>query len=243
MHGLPDDARCLTCGYALRGQTEPRCPECGRAFDPDDTDTFRLPARCTWTRRHCGPLGRWHVVLTLLGTACFLYGQSEPGGVLAFAFCGGCVFAVALPLLLIGNYLFHALCTIIHRGLPTARQYRRRWLVLPLALVLALSTVPFNWVFAARFALSCSALEAEVQRLIALPPRDPNCAYDVPQGPTIVGQYLITGRLVRRNPTGGVDYVELLTFGWARFRYSPASVTSHPRGLLPPGWEISINEK
>ncbi|MHC4416316.1 MAG: hypothetical protein ACYS0G_13635 [Planctomycetota bacterium] len=25
---------CLDCGYSLRGQTEPRCPECGRAFDP-----------------------------------------------------------------------------------------------------------------------------------------------------------------------------------------------------------------
>lgn len=25
---------CLACGYDLRGQVEPRCPECGRAFDP-----------------------------------------------------------------------------------------------------------------------------------------------------------------------------------------------------------------
>jgi hypothetical protein len=24
---------CLHCGYDLRGQTEPRCPECGRGFD------------------------------------------------------------------------------------------------------------------------------------------------------------------------------------------------------------------
>ncbi len=24
---------CLHCGYDLRGQTEPRCPECGKAFD------------------------------------------------------------------------------------------------------------------------------------------------------------------------------------------------------------------
>jgi hypothetical protein len=28
------DARCLTCGYLLRGLTETRCPECGTAFDP-----------------------------------------------------------------------------------------------------------------------------------------------------------------------------------------------------------------
>ncbi len=25
---------CLRCGYDLRGQTEPRCPECGTPFDP-----------------------------------------------------------------------------------------------------------------------------------------------------------------------------------------------------------------
>ena len=25
---------CLHCGYDLRGQTVPRCPECGRGFDP-----------------------------------------------------------------------------------------------------------------------------------------------------------------------------------------------------------------
>ena len=27
-------AVCLDCGYDLRGQTEPRCPECGQPFDP-----------------------------------------------------------------------------------------------------------------------------------------------------------------------------------------------------------------
>jgi hypothetical protein len=25
---------CVHCGYDLRGQTDPRCPECGRSFDP-----------------------------------------------------------------------------------------------------------------------------------------------------------------------------------------------------------------
>ena len=40
---LPPDARCLTCDYALRGLTARRCPECGRAFDPDDLGSVRLP--------------------------------------------------------------------------------------------------------------------------------------------------------------------------------------------------------
>jgi rRNA maturation protein Nop10 len=32
--------RCLSCKYDLSSLTEHRCPECGRAFDPDDPSTF-----------------------------------------------------------------------------------------------------------------------------------------------------------------------------------------------------------
>jgi hypothetical protein len=36
---------CLHCGYDLRGQTDPRCPECGRPFDPAllNRDAARKP--------------------------------------------------------------------------------------------------------------------------------------------------------------------------------------------------------
>jgi hypothetical protein len=32
--------RCLSCQYDLSNLTEHRCPECGRAFDPQDLQTF-----------------------------------------------------------------------------------------------------------------------------------------------------------------------------------------------------------
>lgn len=32
---------CLTCGYSLERITSRQCPECGRAFNPDDDQTFR----------------------------------------------------------------------------------------------------------------------------------------------------------------------------------------------------------
>lgn len=32
--------RCKTCHYSLSKLTEHRCPECGRAFDPNDPSTF-----------------------------------------------------------------------------------------------------------------------------------------------------------------------------------------------------------
>ncbi len=31
---------CLDCGYNLRGLKRGTCPECGRWFDPDDTQTW-----------------------------------------------------------------------------------------------------------------------------------------------------------------------------------------------------------
>jgi hypothetical protein len=39
---VPDRALCLGCNYALRGLSQPRCPECGRAFDPEDLSSMNL---------------------------------------------------------------------------------------------------------------------------------------------------------------------------------------------------------
>ena len=38
-----DNGFCLGCGYALRGLSDARCPECGRTFDPFDGKTMRVP--------------------------------------------------------------------------------------------------------------------------------------------------------------------------------------------------------
>lgn len=43
---------CRGCNYALRGLSGPRCPECGRAFDPADPATMNLG-------RPLGAMGRW----------------------------------------------------------------------------------------------------------------------------------------------------------------------------------------
>jgi hypothetical protein len=49
MLNMPDNARCLQCGYLLRGLREPRCPECGRVFAPEDPATYATtPRRSRW---------------------------------------------------------------------------------------------------------------------------------------------------------------------------------------------------
>lgn len=40
--------RCLGCDYILDHLTEPRCPECGRGFDPLDPGTYRAGAQRLW---------------------------------------------------------------------------------------------------------------------------------------------------------------------------------------------------
>lgn len=41
---MPADATCLRCGYALVHLQHPRCPECGRAFDPRYASTYAAPS-------------------------------------------------------------------------------------------------------------------------------------------------------------------------------------------------------
>src|SRR5687768_12954167 len=50
----PDHALglCWECNYSLQGLATPRCPECGRPFDPADPATMNMDT-------HVGPLARW----------------------------------------------------------------------------------------------------------------------------------------------------------------------------------------
>jgi hypothetical protein len=43
---------CWECGYSLRGLETPRCPECGRPFDPNDPTTMNMGISV-------GPVKRW----------------------------------------------------------------------------------------------------------------------------------------------------------------------------------------
>jgi len=54
---------CLSCNYPLWGLASPRCPECGREFDPLDPKTMNMGRSLTpFARWAMGPL-RWHVSL------------------------------------------------------------------------------------------------------------------------------------------------------------------------------------
>jgi hypothetical protein len=69
---IPEHAQCKACGYFLRGLSEHRCPECGRAFDPTDEKTMHLGRRAgvigTWL---LGPTG-WRPVIAMLIAAALM---------------------------------------------------------------------------------------------------------------------------------------------------------------------------
>jgi len=66
----PSSGYCAGCGYCLRGLTlEPRCPECGRKFDPDDPKTFRRHPHGRLVRWLAEPIGWPTVILSLLSAA------------------------------------------------------------------------------------------------------------------------------------------------------------------------------
>jgi hypothetical protein len=69
-----DERFCLGCGYALRGLQSRRCPECGRAFNPDDPATMSIgrPLR-GWQRAVLRPTSWALIFLALLGTGLLVY--------------------------------------------------------------------------------------------------------------------------------------------------------------------------
>jgi hypothetical protein len=66
------DARCRGCDYQLRELLLPRCPECGREFDPNDPLTFRSRRTGRVKLRRAvvaiAPMAAWVIVaLTIVG--------------------------------------------------------------------------------------------------------------------------------------------------------------------------------
>ena len=73
---VPDPKRCLGCDYILEGLPAPRCPECGRGFDPNDPSTYR-----SRTTRGRTP---WPVMITAIPAAAAVawLGGMEAAGLL-----------------------------------------------------------------------------------------------------------------------------------------------------------------
>jgi hypothetical protein len=75
---------CLNCGYSLFGLPTPRCPECGREFDPLDPSTMNMGRELSELAKWVlGPL-RWPVNLMSWGALAYALWESRlPGDQIA----------------------------------------------------------------------------------------------------------------------------------------------------------------
>lgn len=191
VEGIPETARCLGCGYALRELTLPRCPECGRGFDPRDERTFAGEAIRPWLRLMARPPSFLHVAFAIALTSAILYGRSLPAAAYdplapSLPVCGA---AAALPVWIFWYLLRMATTSRASiegsiRGDELLR--RRRWLVTPTCLVLIVLMFCGDWPLRMRFGLSKWAFEREARQALLA---SGGSAYLTTLGPRLVGLY------------------------------------------------------
>ncbi|UCG34501.1 MAG: hypothetical protein JSU68_07630 [Phycisphaerales bacterium] len=166
---MPDTARCLGCGYLLRGLTGTFCPECGRRFDPADPTTYGPRRR--W--RLAGPPSRWECLAIGALTISGLVGASGPARWESQMSCSGACAAVPLWAGLVVVYAVRLVAVLRDAGRAEGtledeqRTRSLRWVVLPLCVLLILSSLLYSWPLMVRFHLNRPAFEAAVKEFEA----------------------------------------------------------------------------
>jgi len=169
---LPDTAVCLQCGYLLRGLPEMRCPECGRAFDPNDPSTFGPLPGPRWLRRWAEPPPRWQAYGIIGITFVLFYYYSLPGSLRSYPPFFDVLFLIWFALsafISIGlDYLIRAVAWISYlpwRPAPTKPPDRVlwRWMAIPIGLLMIYTAPAYHWPLHVRFCLSQPAFERVAQ--------------------------------------------------------------------------------
>lgn len=167
--GLPDDATCFECGYALRELTACVCPECGRSFSATDPTTYRvLGGKPSWRRWATAPTP-WTIAPAIGLSIYILTDLSAPG--ILFPWCVLYVVGIVFGVYACADYLRRrAACErdsdrAARDITPTQLHRRSRWVVLPVCLCLVFSAWATDWPIRLRFAASRSAFEAMHQQI------------------------------------------------------------------------------
>ncbi len=150
---LPADcqARCLGCGYALRGLIEPRCPECGRAFDPNDPTTYSSETRLDGWRLLRTPPGPFSHYGALAVAVVLIINAAWPGDTICIVFPAALA-GLALGAIWLSRALFCLATALMGRRDWSSRPDRwQTWLALPVIVALTAgmlwARVPFHLTF------------------------------------------------------------------------------------------------
>jgi hypothetical protein len=156
--------RCIDCDFDLERISEPRCPECGRGFDPQDGGTFIGPGHTRFSRRLAQAPGWPMFVLASLVALLILASGFVPSA--AF---GAQISAVLAGFLLAVIYIGRVYMGLIGQfTLPRCRPRAvpialHRWMVAPATVVLAVLLVASGVTRKAAFVLDRGVLEPIAQ--------------------------------------------------------------------------------
>jgi len=187
---IPDTARCLKCGYLLRGLPEPRCPECAQPFDPEDPDSYYDPARPKRSviRRLIrlvgpdGPHSASDVFLVVLLTIAVITKNASIRHVFSLRpeiYEPPCCVALGIPLVyvllagvivdLVWRWRVRAKARRTGNGrvLENFARGRTRWRLAIVCLVVCCVTIVYPWPVYARFYASRRSLQREAQACLA----------------------------------------------------------------------------
>jgi len=233
---LPSDARCLKCGYPLRGLPSPVCPECGCAFDPADPGSYRGPPLPAFWERYGWPPGWIQLGGAVFVALAFIESQSRmgmagsPGGM-------PCCVSLAIAPILLADYAIRFLMLsvrVVHsrREMQPARSPRAwRWWITPICVLVAVSALFNQWPLHARFALSRSAFEEEVRAFRASNP--PNKAL------VAVGGYLGLYYVEDMSRDGTAVHMYVRSAGEQSHLMHDEQITPGPGDrVLSPGWIV-----
>ncbi len=159
--------RCLGCDYPLLSLPENRCPECGRSFDPADPRTMRTSGSPGKVVQFLLTPPGWPMFISVgVATLFSIVAGAAPGGysiveVIAFmSWLGAAVcwlFRVVLYSILTSSY---------ENTWQISDRTLKRWLVMPLTLIITIALLVGHVPLYVAFWLSRSSMEALAKEVV-----------------------------------------------------------------------------
>jgi len=168
---VPAGARCLHCRYALAGVAARRCPECGRAFDPNDASTVHVPGRHNWWQRNAvRPPGPALLSAASASAGALILAYSEPAGSHFLFEIGGVVVGTLVMLIWmvrLGIALVEA--SLLKCYTTHVRPNWKRWLFVPALILFAVLVSDLRIIGHLRLLAAQARLEAVARQAINPP--------------------------------------------------------------------------
>ncbi len=219
-----DFARCKTCNYLLRSLETDICPECGRAFDPNDRSTYCIQPRERSWRDYASPPPTWQLWFVVGAAMLYVYLASFP---LAPNFFLPCLLQIALivmtPVVFVAYIMRIVACYKLRSDdMPppnVKKRPRHNWFGLPFLIAVLVSVHIYNWPFALRWSISKPAFEKIVTSLLSGGP--------VPKSPCWVGAYHVK-QIYNGLNEGCINFVTGTSFDACGIEYSLDDLPPNP---------------